>query len=156
FGFDLGGPIRKDKLLFFTSYQGTRQRNGIDGGCRSQINLPPITDDRSAEALGALFAGQRGVAQTQIGSILAKPGNPPVPVGPAIAADGSNINPVALQLLQMKLPNGAYVIPTPQTVDPSKPFESQGFSAFSIACPYTEDQFMTNGDWEVSAKSKLF
>jgi hypothetical protein len=156
FGFDLGGPIRKDKLLFFTSYQGSRQRDGIDQGCRSQISLPPITDDRSPEALGALFAGQRGAAQTGIGSILAGHGNPPVPVGPAIAADGSNINPVALQLLQMRLPNGAYVIPTPQTVDPSKPFESQGFSAFSIACPYTEDQFMTNGDWEVSAKSKLF
>ncbi len=79
FGFDLGGPIRKEKLLFFTSYQGTRQRNGVDGNCSSQINVPPITDDRSAEALGALFAGQRGAVQTQIGSILAGPGNPPVP-----------------------------------------------------------------------------
>ena len=54
FGFDLGGPIRKEKLLFFTSYQGTRQRSGVDGNCSSQINVPPITDDRSAEALGAL------------------------------------------------------------------------------------------------------
>jgi hypothetical protein len=145
FGFDLGGPTKKDKLLFFTSYQGTRQRNGVDNNCSIQINSPPITNDRSAAALGQLFAGRRGVIQIALGG-----------VGPAIASDGSNINPVALTLLQMKLPNGAYVIPTPQTVDPSRPFESRGFSAYSFACPYTEDQFMTNGDWEISPKSKLF
>jgi Carboxypeptidase regulatory-like domain len=155
FGFDLSGPIRKDKLLFFTSYQGTRQRNGVDAGCSSQINVPPITDNRSREALGTLFAGQRGANQTFVGSVLAGPGNPPVPIGPAIEADGSNINPVALALLQMKLPSGAYVIPTPQTVDPSRPFESQGFSVYSFACPYTDDQFMSNGDWAISTKSKL-
>jgi carboxypeptidase family protein/TonB-dependent receptor-like protein len=155
FGFDLGGPIKKDRLLLFTSYQGTRQRNGIDGSCASQITSPPITDDRSPEALGVLFAGQRGTIQTTIGAGLASPGDPPVPIGPAIKADGSNINPVALTLLQMKLPSGAYVIPTPQTVDSSRPFESQGFSAFSFACPYTENQFMANGDWEISARSRL-
>jgi hypothetical protein len=156
FGFDLGGPIRKDKLLFFTSYQGTRQRNGIDFNCSGQVNTPPITNDRSKEALGALFAGQRGTNQILVGSIVAEPGNPPVPVGPAIAPDGSNINPVALALLQMKLPSGGYVIPTPQKLDESRPFESRGFSAYSFACPYTEDQFMTNGDWEISGRNKLF
>jgi len=144
FGFDLGGPIRRDKLFFFTSYQGTRQRNGLDVNCSSSVTSPPITDDRSPEALGQLFAGQRGVIQDALGG-----------VGPAIAADGSNINPVALTLLQMKLPNGQYVMPTPQTVDGNKPFEAQGFSAYSFACPYSENQFMTNADWQLSAKSKL-
>jgi hypothetical protein len=144
FGFDLGGPIRKNKLFFFTSYQGTRQRNGIDQNCSSSVNSPPFTDDRSPAALGALFVGQRGVFQNAFGG-----------VGPAIAMDGSNINPAALALLQLKLPNGKFVVPTPQKIDVSQPFESQGFSAFSTPCPYTEDQFMTNSDWQMSDKSKL-
>ncbi len=155
FGLDLGGPIRRDKLFFFTSYQGTRQRNGLDLSCSSSVTSPPITNDRSAAGLGQLFAGQRGAIQTAIGVALSGDPNNPVPIGPAIASDGSNINPVALALLQLKGPNGQYVVPTPQKVDTSKPFESQGFSAFSGACPFTEDQFMTNADWQLSAKSKI-
>jgi hypothetical protein len=138
FGGDFGGPIKKDKLQFFTSYQGTRQRNGLDINCSSVIKEAPLTNDRSAAALGALFAGQTGLFG-----------------GTAIAADGSNINPVALNLLNLKLPNGKYLIPTPQTVNTSAPFDSQGTLAFSEACPFSEDQFMTNADYEMSTKSKL-
>ena len=138
FGGDFGGPIKKDKLQFFTSYQGTRQKDGLDLNCSSTIQEAPLTNDRSAAALGALFAGQSGVYG-----------------GTAIAADGSNINPVALALLNTKLPNGNYLIPTPQTINPNLPFDSQGSLAFSEACPFTEDQFMTNADYEMSPKSKL-
>ncbi|MGB7281502.1 MAG: TonB-dependent receptor [Candidatus Acidiferrum sp.] len=138
FGGDFGGPIKRDKLQFFTSYQGTRQKNGLDLNCSSTIQEAPLTNDRSAAALGALFAGQTGVYG-----------------GTAIASDGSNINPVALALLNTKLPNGNYLIPTPQTINPSLPFDAQGSLSFSEACPFTEDQFMTNADYEMSDKSKL-
>ncbi|HZI50068.1 MAG TPA: carboxypeptidase-like regulatory domain-containing protein, partial [Pyrinomonadaceae bacterium] len=63
FGGTIGGPIKKDKLLFFGSYQGTRQVNGVGGGSTANITSPAFTNDRSRAALGSLFAGQRGAAQ---------------------------------------------------------------------------------------------
>ena len=41
FGGTLGGPIRRDKLFFFTDYQGTRQTQGIDTG---EISVPSNAD----------------------------------------------------------------------------------------------------------------
>lgn len=143
FGFTLGGPVKKDKLLFFTSYQGTRQLNGVDVNCSSNFATAPLTNDRSAAALGALFSGQPTFAQMfGLG-------------GPSVLPDGSNISPQALALLNLKLPNGQFVIPTPQRIDPSQPFASQGISAISNSCPFNENQFMINGDWRQSERSKL-
>jgi hypothetical protein len=143
FGYTLGGPVQKDKLLFFTSYQGTRQINGASTGadttCTADMVSPPFTNDRSAAALGAMFAGQAGAYG-----------------GVPINADGSNINPVALSLLQYKLPNGSYLIPSPQIINPSAgSLAIEGLSTFSEACHFNEDQFMTNMDYLQSPKSKL-
>src|SRR5262249_5300288 len=115
FGFVLGGPIKKDKLHFFTSYQGTRQLNGIAAGqsrtaCTANLLEPPLTDDRSPSALGQLFGGMSGARG-----------------GVAIDPSGANINDSALALLNLKLPDGTFLIPTPQTIDPAKPFAQQGF-----------------------------
>ena len=41
FGGTFGGPIRKNKLFFFTDYQGTRSRQGVDTG---QIPVPSNQD----------------------------------------------------------------------------------------------------------------
>ncbi len=75
--------------------------------------------------------------------------------GVAISSDGSNINPVALALLNFKLPDGSFLIPTPQTVNPSKPFTSSGFSAFTQPCNFEEDQGLGNVDFVISQKSQL-
>jgi TonB dependent receptor len=41
FGGTIGGPIRHDKIFFFTDYQGTRQTQGIDTGT---ISVPSSAD----------------------------------------------------------------------------------------------------------------
>ena len=143
FGFALGGPIKKEKLLFFGSYQGTRQVNGVAAGqsriaCTASLSQPPLTNDRSPEALGKLFGGMAGALG-----------------GVAVKADGSNINPVALALLDLKLPDGSFLIPTPQTVDTTKPFAQEGFSVFVEPCHFSENQFSTNVDYLIRSNSKI-
>src|SRR5215471_16233677 len=97
FGVTFGGPVIKNKTFFFAAYQGTRQVNGASLlASSSTLTLPNIPTDRSRASLGTAFAGMTGTRG-----------------GLAVAADGSNINPVALALLSAKLDNGAYVIPSP-------------------------------------------
>ena len=73
----------------------------------------------------------------------------------AVNSDGSNINPVALSLLNLKLSDGTFLIPTPQTVDPTKPLVEQGFSVFTEPCHFSEDQFSTNIDYLARQNSKI-
>jgi hypothetical protein len=143
FGFALGGPIKKDKLLFFGSYQGTYQVNGIAAGqsrtaCTASLSEPPLTNDRTRAELGKIFGGITGAQG-----------------GTAIKPDGSNINPVALALLNFKLPDGTFLIPTPQTVDPTKPPAQQGFSVLTDPCHFNENQFSTNVDYLNRPNSKI-
>jgi Carboxypeptidase regulatory-like domain/TonB dependent receptor len=132
FGGTIGGPVLKDKLFFFGSYQGTRQRNGLDPTCLGAFFTPPqITSSassRTATALGAAFAGQPGM------------------LGPEVLPDGSNISSQAIALLNTTVGGGGFLIPAPQNAD--------GSSSISTACPYSENQFMTNGDYIQSDKSK--
>jgi hypothetical protein len=105
FGFTFGGPIVREKLLFFTSYQGTRQRNGVDPNCSSGVVLPLFTDDRSPAGLAAAVGPNTEFAGGD-------------PLGRTVAPDGSNISPQTVALLNLKLPNGQFVVPNSQVIRP--------------------------------------
>ncbi len=142
YGFTSGGYLVKNHLFVFGSYQGTKQSNGLTSGCSAIVYSPAFTDDRSAAGLGAVFAGQRGTYGNIYGGV-------------AILADGSNINPIALKLMQLKKPDGSYLIPTPQQVIASNSFDTRGVSAFSSPCSYDDNQFMTNVSYTQNQRSSF-
>src|SRR6266403_543836 len=110
FGGTIGGPIKENKLFFFGSYQGTRQLNGVAAQGTTSATLYPIPDNREAGDFPArLGAAVCGFA-TRGGSVRGGTPQQLIPAGASIPVncDGSNINPVAIKLLQVKLPNGDY------------------------------------------------
>src|SRR5437588_1531597 len=125
FGAVLGGPIKSDKAFFFASYQGTRERNGGSRSSLSQSVLvaPGLTDDRSQQTLLATFRPRL-----------------------ANGLPAASINPVALALLNVKLPSGKFLIPTPQV---------NGRYSGSAISTYREDQFNTNIDYRLSNRDWL-
>lgn len=134
FGGTLGGPVVRDKAMFFISYQGTRERDGLDNtaGCLSTGFLPPVSNDagsRTASALAQQFAGEPGL----LGGVITS------------AAD---ISPTALAILNAQLPNGAFVVPAPQNA-------ASGTSTFTSNCHYRDDQFISNLDLYQGQKSHV-
>jgi len=138
FGGAVDGPIWRDKAFFFGAYQGLRSSNGV--GSETTAILPRLTDDRSASTLGAQFCAY-----------------PTAAGGDQVTCDGSNINPVALALLNFKFANGQYAVPSPQinipSNDPTQP--PIGESTFAPPIYYNEDQYTANIDEELSQKNHL-
>jgi hypothetical protein len=147
FGGVLGGPLKKDKLFFFVSYQGTRQKNGLAQQGLSTVNIPYLPADRSNKAalraaLGAAYGGKSGALG-----------------GVRIAPDGSNISDVALNILQLKLANGQYYMPgfsnlAQASVNNANNITLNGV-AFVNPATFNENQVLVNGDYIINAKHTL-
>ncbi len=152
FGATAGGPVKRNKIFFFTSYQGTRQANGLDPTSVSNPILPGLTNDRSAGTLAAQFCAGNHAGdaryQTYAGGRQLDCNNLNTPTTAAL-------NPVALRLLQMKGSDGQYLIPTPQTLFSSGSNAGLGFSSFSMPSTYKEHHVLGNADYVISPKHTL-
>jgi hypothetical protein len=154
FGASLGGPVRRDRAYFFGAYQGLTEVNGF--GDEQTAIIPLLTSDRSATTLGAQFCPDGNLdagGQPAAGYFTAAGGT-------QVACDGSNINPVALAILNAKLPNGKFAVPSPQIVLPASGADASdqvpmGESTFSVPAHYREDQFTVNMDQLLNQKNTL-
>ena len=147
FGGTLGGPVLKNRVWFFASYQGTREVNGtsLDNSIGTVFVPEALSNDRSVSTLNALAAGY---------------GVPPCTNG--LAVPGC-FGQTALTLLKATLPNGQFVVPSPPH---PVPLPSLGGQIASVPTPvvaisrFREDQFNSNLDFQVSAANnasiKLF
>src|SRR5208282_1818094 len=141
FGGTFGGPMVKDKLWFFVSYQGSREVNGTSLlNSVGTVFVPgDLSNDRSEATLDALAAAYGVAACT-----------------PATTGCLQTFNPTADFLLKAKLANGQYVIPSaPNPVpNPGTPVGAVPTPVVGIS-RFHEDQFNTNLDYQFTPKNRL-
>lgn len=138
FGGTLGGRIIRDKLFFFGSYQGTKEKNGASLTNSLTVPVIPIglTDtNRTAAGIAAAFSGLPPSAN--IRNLTA-----------------AEINPVALAILNARLPDGSFAIPSSSggTRTPSSLGLTQQQSGVSR---FTENQFNANADLNLTSRHSI-
>lgn len=128
YGGTLGGRIVKDRVFFFGSYQGTRERNGVSllNSLTSPIVPAGLTDsNRTAAGLATTFG---------------------IPV--------ANINPVAVNVLNARLPSGQFAIPSSGVANAANPFATVTVPQSGVS-RFRENQFNANGDFIFTDKHNL-
>ncbi len=131
FGATLGGPIKKNKIFYFVAYQGVRIADGQTGQVHATVPIS-LTNDRSPNGIVTALAAQ----------------------GTTITA--SQINPQALAILQATLPNGTYLVPTPNVTNLATAHQL-GYDALQNGgnTHASVDQGSGNIDYLISDKDRL-
>jgi hypothetical protein len=135
FGATLGGPIIKNKLFFFTSYQGQRVSDALSGAFNGVPTLPGLTDsNRNATDLANLVNNANGC-----------PG----------CITPNQVDPVAVAILQAKAPGGQYVIPSENATTGES--GTQPFNAFvkGPSSQFNANQVNANIDYIFGPKDRL-
>jgi hypothetical protein len=126
YGGTLGGRIIRDKLFFFGAYQGIRNHDSL--ASVSKVTVPTqLTDDRSSTGLSTAF----GIPAT-------------------------SLSPVSLEMMQFKLPNGQYLVPSPTITDNSVA-KTLGYNALIQGSPtvFTENLGIADIDYNISNLNRL-
>ena len=132
FGGTIGGPIVKDKLFYFGSFQGVRISDAQ--ASTKDVTVPlGLTDDRSTQGIINMVQNTYGDSITS-----------------------SQVDAAAASLLNAKLPNGQYLIPSAQYTDPNQA-TLLGYDAV-VQGPNTQarvNQGIVGMDYVVSPKDRL-
>ena len=132
FGATFGGPIKKDKLFYFLSYQGMRNADAAESIQTLTVPLG-LTNDRSTAGLAAAYTAT---------------------TGKTIAA--SAISPVAQGIMNFQLPNGQYMVPTP-TITNAAQAKALGYDAL-VQGPNSyssADQGIANIDYVLNSNDRI-
>jgi len=132
FGAYIGGPIKKDKLFFFGSYQGQRVSDQLLA--TNYVAVPPgLSDARDATSIA-------NVVNADFGTTIAP----------------SQITPQALALLQAKAPGGQYFIPDASpNYATLQQFENADAIIQGPNSQFRADQVNGNIDYNFGAKDRL-
>jgi Carboxypeptidase regulatory-like domain len=136
FGGTLGGPIKKDKLFFFVSYQGQRISDALSGAFNGVPTLPGLTDSNRADP---------GTVANLVNTADACPG----------CITAGQVDPVAMAILNAKTPSGQFIVPSANAPNPES--GNQAFNAFVKGPPSQFNATQVNGniDYNFSSKDRL-
>lgn len=151
FGGTFGGPIKKDKLFFFASYQRQQLSDALNGTFNGVPTLAGLTNsDRDPADLVNLVNYDAGLSPSLGGTCKNSSKVKCITV--------AQVDPVALSLFQLKLKNGQYLIPS-DTIGVNIKAESslQKFnSAISgPASTFDADQANANVDYNFSSRDRI-